>query len=232
MELKINEWNESYKQRDNYIFYPHEEIIRFISKYIRKRIGLNEFIDICENASQAKILDFGCGIGRHIKLLDEFQLNGFGFDISAEAICTAKNNFDLLGLTHLKEKIVEANIIDLPYKNGEFSFMLSHGVLDSMPFVVAKKGMHELYRILKTNGFIYFDLISNKYQEDKTSDFEEIVRTQHEKGTIQSFFNDERINSLLQNKFKIIECYQIEKVDLINASGINSRYHVIVQKVD
>jgi len=38
-------WEESYRRGDNFVFYPHEEVIRFVSKYIRKRVGLNEFVD-------------------------------------------------------------------------------------------------------------------------------------------------------------------------------------------
>ena len=45
MNLKKKEWNQSYKNKDNFIFYPHEEVIRFISKYIKKRIGLNKYIN-------------------------------------------------------------------------------------------------------------------------------------------------------------------------------------------
>lgn len=40
------EWDDSYRNRDNFMFYPHEEVVRFISKYIRKRIGFNEFRDV------------------------------------------------------------------------------------------------------------------------------------------------------------------------------------------
>lgn len=45
MDNNRAEWNSSYENRDNFVFYPHEEIIRFVSKYIRKRVGLDEFHD-------------------------------------------------------------------------------------------------------------------------------------------------------------------------------------------
>jgi len=32
--LKKENWNNSYKNKDNFVFYPNEEIIRFISKYV------------------------------------------------------------------------------------------------------------------------------------------------------------------------------------------------------
>ncbi len=39
-------WNSSYKNKDNYLFVPNEEVVRFISKYIKKRIGINKFKNI------------------------------------------------------------------------------------------------------------------------------------------------------------------------------------------
>lgn len=74
MDNKINEWNSSYLNRDNFLFYPHEEVIRFFSKYIIKRIGLNEFYKVSNIHRKPKILDIGCGIGRHIFLVKRCRL--------------------------------------------------------------------------------------------------------------------------------------------------------------
>ena len=39
-----NEWEKSYKNFDNFLFYPHEEVIRFVSKYIRKKVGFENLL--------------------------------------------------------------------------------------------------------------------------------------------------------------------------------------------
>ena len=31
MDLKQREWDKSYTQKNNFVFYPHEEVIRFTS---------------------------------------------------------------------------------------------------------------------------------------------------------------------------------------------------------
>lgn len=41
-----DKWEESYRRKENFVFYPHEELIRFVSKYIRKRTGLAQWTDI------------------------------------------------------------------------------------------------------------------------------------------------------------------------------------------
>lgn len=230
---KKKEWNNSYKNKDNFIFYPHEEIIRFISKYIKKRIGVNKFEDKNNYSKPPKVLDFGCGIGRHILLLNEFELDAYGFDLSDEAITTAQNNFKALGVEHLTKKVITSNITDLPYNDKNFDFMLSHGVIDSMPYEIAKKGIIELHRVLIDDGLIYFDLIDKKDSSFKTDvSLEKIVTNQHEKGTIQSYFDDEKIKELIKDKFEIIEQYKIIREDCFNKNYLISRYHIIAKKIN
>ena len=51
------EWEKSYKNGDNFVFQPSEYVVRFVSKYIRKRIGLDVFDDYIDLARSSKILD-------------------------------------------------------------------------------------------------------------------------------------------------------------------------------
>ena len=225
---KIKEWNKSYKNRDNFVFYPHEDIVRFISKYIKKRVGLNEFINK-SGFDVVRVLDIGCGIGRHIKVLDEFNIEAYGFDLSDVAISIAKSMFKEMQLTHLIDKVIVADITDLPYEDKYFHFMLSHGVLDSMPFNIARRGIKELYRCLHDKGKVYFDLISDI---DHTFDgnYEKEVKGDHENGTIQSYFNEDRINKLIEDFFEIEEIKLSVKKDIKNNIQF-ARYHVVVRKI-
>ena len=64
-------WNQAYDRGGNICFYPHEEIIRFVNRYVRKREGIDVFRNVM-NLPQTewesfKSLDLGCGIGRHVK---------------------------------------------------------------------------------------------------------------------------------------------------------------------
>ncbi len=228
--IKIKEWNNAYTNKDNFIFYPQEDIVRFISKYIRKRIGLNEFVDQNIYNESPKVLDFGCGIGRHVKLLHEFKLDGYGFDLSNEAIDIAKDNFKKQNLSNIADKMEVANIINLPYEDNFFDFMLSHGVLDSMPYTIAKKGMHELHRCLKNNGKIYLDLISTSDHTFNGRHFERTVSEKHEKGTIQLYFDKKRINALLVGLFRILEISEKINFDLVNKIKL-ARYHIVIEKI-
>ena len=35
-------WDQSYNNKDNFVFFPHEEVIRFAANFVVKRIGINK----------------------------------------------------------------------------------------------------------------------------------------------------------------------------------------------
>lgn len=166
MEKKFGkqaEWNNSYLGGGNMCFYPHEEIIRFVNKYIRKRDGIHEFHNVMDLPDEEwmnfKSLDLGCGIGRHVKFLDEFGLNPFGIDLSDTAISIGRNWFQELERADLAEKLTVGSVTDLPYEDETFWMCVSHGTLDSMARDIAQAGIKETVRVLKKNGLMYLDLI-------------------------------------------------------------------------
>jgi len=228
VELKKGEWNNSYKNKDNFVFYPHEEIIRFISKYIRKRICINQFKDI---TNMTKGLDLGCGIGRHVMYLDDMNFEAYGIDLSDEAINLAKEWCEKLGKHELKNRLVVGTVTNMPYEDNFFDFVISHGVLDSMTFDIAKEAIEDTCRVMKKEGLLYFDVVSGcDYEHYREYDGEEIVETEHENGTIQSYFNWNKINLLIGDKFKIKECFLIQRESIISKAK-NSRYHIVAQKM-
>lgn len=228
MNLKKDEWNKSYKNKDNFVFYPNEEIIRFVSKYIRKRTGINEFTNL---NNMNKCLDLGCGTGRHVIYLDNMKFEAYGIDISKEAISFAENWCDFLKKNELKNRFIVGSITDMLYTDDFFDFVVSHGVLDSMSFNMSQKAATEVYRVMKKGGLFYFDVVSGcDYRHYREYDGEEIVKTLHENGTIQSYFNWSKINVLLKGKFKIKDAILVQRESVINSSK-NSRYHVIAEKI-
>ncbi len=223
MDLKEKEWNESYNRKENFVFYPHEEVIRFVSKYIKQKQGINSFI---EKQKVDKALVLGCGIGRHVLFLDDFDIESHGIDLSNEAIEFAQKWFKSKGREYLNENLVVGTSTDLPYNKNMFDFIISHGVIDSMDLDIAKKTISEANRVLKSNGLFYFDLITNEKKEAK----KKIVKTSHEKGTVQYYYNDEGIDNLLNGLFEIKEKILVKRTNLISEFS-SHRYHIIAEKI-
>ncbi len=226
------QWNQSYCRGGNICFYPNEEIIRFVNKYVRKREADNTFHNVMNLGRGAiwgnfKSLDLGCGIGRHVKFLDEFKLNPYGVDLSDTAISFGKKWFHELGRDDLAEKMIVGSVTDLPFENNSFEICVSHGVFDSMYRDIATKGIKEVLRVLKPNGLMYIDLI----MDSQRGNCDEIVDSGYEKDTVQSYFTVDEIEKLLEEygNIKIIEFKIITWSDR-DGHELNKRASIIFQK--
>ncbi len=229
MDLKIKEWDDSYANKDNFVFYPHEEVIRFTSKYIRKRVGIDVFVDVHPLSWVPKVLDLGCGIGRHVKYLNECGLEAYGIDLSGVAIGTAKEIFARQGQGDLSERLCQASITEMPYADGFFDFCVSHGVLDSMPFAIALSAMREAARCLKPGALFYLDLVAGDDREHYPEFCgEELVETAHEQGTVQSYFNWGKVLELVGAEWTIKEAFLIRKTSVVSPA-FHSRYHIVLE---
>lgn len=218
-----NQWNESYTRGGNICFYPHEEVVRFINRYIKKRVGIDEFEDLSEDlntmGTNFRSLDLGCGIGRHIRLLDEFGLNPFGIDLSSKAI---EKWFQSLGRGDLVDKIKAGSIVNIPYEDQSFDLCVACEVFDSMERGIAIQGLKELKRVLKSNGLVYMDLI----MDDQLGNMDQIVDEGYEKDTIQSYFTKDSIKEFLGSEIQIVEFKIIMCADE-NGCVFDKRAHII-----
>lgn len=221
--LKTNEWNESYRNRDNFVFYPHEEIIRFFARYISKRIGIHHYQARHQLAEMPKVLDLGCGIGRHLVFAAKTGVDIYGIDLSAQAIETAQAWLSQEGLTLSEARLQQGSITTMPWRDAYFDFAFSHGVLDSMYFDIARAGIVELARVMKPNALFYCDLIAG-------DDGDVLVETQHEQGTVQSYYTQERIEQLIADYFSLKEVVLIHRENVMSGQ-IGSRWHLVLERL-
>jgi len=59
---------------------------------------------------------------------------------------------------------------------------------------------------------------------------EEIVMEEFEKGTVQSYYNLEKINKLTKDLFQIKDAILVQKQSVIS-QGRNARYHLIIENL-
>lgn len=231
MDIKRTEWNQSYANMDNFLFYPHEEVIRFFSKFVRKKVGLDRYKDIIPYDPNMRILDLGCGIGRHVIYCHEMGLNAYGIDLSDNAIKVAHEWGHNIDFPDVAEKVIQGDVLEMPWENGFFRYAISHGVLDSMPFEIARKACKELTRVMSKDGLFYCDVISgDDSKHSREYDGEETVITEHEQGTIQSYFNLKKIHALFDGYFKVEECI-LGRRENISVGGYSSRYYMVLSRI-
>jgi ubiquinone/menaquinone biosynthesis C-methylase UbiE len=228
MEINQEKWDESYSRNENLIFYPKEEVIKFLNRFIKKRKGTTSFENLILIDSKLKALDLGCGIGRQTILFEEFGIEGYGVDISSVAITEAKKLSENMGF-ELNDRFQVLDKVEIPFDNLFFDFAISDSVLDSMEFTFAKKYLNELDRVVKQ--YVYISLIASiKLPDGSDFDGEIIVNETHENGTIQSFFTPSKIQELLsETSFEIVNLsLNTEKNMLTNNE--HGRFHVVLKK--
>ena len=230
MDTRQEEWNASYRARETFIFYPHEEVIRFVSRYVRKRTGRHTFLNIGGADAAPRLLDLGCGSGRHVVYAHEMGIEAYGIDLSDTAVDQAREWAAEAGMADAAHRILQGDVRHLPWPDATFDAAISHGVLDSMSFEIARLGAAETRRVLKPGAFFYCDIVSgddSKHSREFAG--EETAEWEREKGTIQSYFNFGKIQRLIAGLFVIAECFLIRKEDLARG-GYISRYHLTLKR--
>lgn len=102
-----------------------------------------------------RILDLGCGNGKH-----SIYLNSSGFDVYASDIDCSKiiKNTEKLNLSNLI--IRKHSFTAIPYDNDFFDAVICTSTLHHAVISDINQGINEVYRALKSNGYFVFDFLS------------------------------------------------------------------------
>lgn len=219
-------------------WYPMTGMVRFVARHIRKRIGINDYIN---RKKIRRILDLGCGNGNHIIFFAEQGFTVYGIDISREAIKIAKKWLKQKGL---KAQLTVGDAEKLPYKNNYFDLVVSHGVFDHISFSKAKNAIEEVQRVLVPEGYLFITLRSTESSEcgrgKKIAKNTYVLQEGYEKGLIQHFFDLKEIKELLKG-FRIFDIelyeekfpsiYTIDKSFLQSSKGMK-KYVDLKESID
>lgn len=141
-----NEWTKLYNVQND-LSYPAEGVIRILKGSFP---GL-----LMPNPKTGKILDLGCGDGRHFPLFEQVGLTGYGTEIGDE-ICTALSQ--RLNDRGIKFGEIRKGTTDnLPFEGQFFDYLLTWNSCyymtagDGLDF---RKHIKEMARVIKKDGWI------------------------------------------------------------------------------
>ena len=97
------------------------------------------------------VLEAGCGAGRFTKLLAESGAELVSFDYSSAVEVAAANAGGAENVTFL-----QADILDMPFRDGAFDRVFCHGVLQHTPDPAG--AFRALHRVLRPGGLISIDV--------------------------------------------------------------------------
>ena len=215
-------WDKFHKMGQFHTKYPSEHVIRFLFSQFSRDISQRKNI---------KILDAGCGVGRHTLLLANEGFDTYFTDISTSALSITTKRIKNKKLKATYEK---ANMEKLPFKDNYFDGIISFGVLYYNDMEGTISAVSEIYRVLR-NGGKAFILVTTKddyrfgkgKQIDSNTYILNIIDT-GEVGMILNFLDREEIHDLFSHFKKIT----IGKSDVtsINSDRKDSHWIIYLEK--
>ncbi len=116
------------------------------SKFRRRQI---ELMDLCKGE---KVLEVGCGTGI-LSILAKTAVGESGevegIDIAPKMISKAQQK---ASKANLKIHFKIASVSELPYPDNNFDLVISSLMFHHLPLKIKKKGLEEIYRVLKEEG--------------------------------------------------------------------------------
>lgn len=183
-------WEQFYKNRGRYYLIPHENISKVISKFSIYKIK--------------KVLDLGCGSGRHTILLSKEGFNLTGIDFSKEAIKLARL---WAKKENVKSKFVIGNIHKkLNFKNDSFDGITA---IDSLQYESTKDlefTLKECKRVLKRGGLLFITLPTKICNPLVT----------------HLIFKEEEIKDILSKDFSLLQSF-LDKSHFLCTFAINNK---------
>lgn len=135
----VNAWEGIFKKRGLVFDKPHPDMPR-VASLLRKRAA-------------RKILDLGCGTGRHSIYLAKKLYDVSGFDESSEALRQTKMLAESKGL---KVKLKQGSIYKrLPYHSSYFDGVIATNIIHHGMRYEVKAAVEEIVRVLKHKGILF-----------------------------------------------------------------------------
>lgn len=211
--VNSKEWNWGIAEQDAWLI-PSEESYYYAEKWRRE--------------NKRRLLDLGCGLGRHSIFFHEK-----GFNVSA---CDLSE----YGVEHLRRWQKENNISfptaicdmkNLPFNDNSFDCIYAYHVLSHTDTEGFKQVLSEIHRVLSAGGEIFFDLCSKDSWSFTKSDYPKIDDNSLrfiggiEDGIPHFFVNREDIDSLMSG-FRLNKIRHIFDLDTPLSRGGGTHYFI------
>jgi ubiquinone/menaquinone biosynthesis C-methylase UbiE len=194
----LTEWNQILREERYSKEEPDETVVNFVA-FLKKR------------SKDMRLLDLGCGAGRHTVYMAKQGFEAHGIDISETGLSLAKER---LKRQNLDVYLLKCDMKMLPYIGFCFDAVVCFSAIYHQRLKGIKDTISEIQRTLKKNGLLLVNFLSKRtYIYGKGAKVEEntFVRQEGpEKGVLHHFTDEEEIRRLFKN-FKIINLKLFEK---------------------
>ena len=186
------EWDDIFEEKGRVFTEPHQDV--------------EQVVQVFQAHHVKRVLDVGCGSGRHLVYLSKRGFETFGFDVSQSALSLAhewleEENLQATIITHRMEK-------RFPYQDSFFDAVISTQVIHHNRMREILFTVGEIERVLRSDGvlFVTFPILSEVPSEgDKDWGLEQIEPGTYiphhgpEAGLPHHYFTEEEIYEVFRS---------------------------------
>jgi len=198
MEDEVTGWEVAYRKRPTGgREIPHEDAESIHQLFQKHRVR--------------RILDLGCGDGRHLVNFGKLGYEMYGLDYAPTAISLAG---EWLAKEGLSAKLVCTDMSTIPWSEGFFDAVICVAVINHHLLEGIRRTISEIYRVLRPGGWLFLTVGTSR-PANPTADgnwveveLNTYVRLEgHEKGVPHHFFNMEELLKEF-SQFDIVDLHQ------------------------
>ena len=140
-------WNEIYKKLGVVQKEPRDSIKALVPLFKKEKVK--------------KVLDLGCGTGRHTIFLAQQGFLTIGSDNSQSALDITQSIAKEAGIENIL--LLQNDMTSIPCPNEHFDAIVCYDVIQHGLLKDTKKSIDEMKRVLKKNGLIFVGAVSTKH---------------------------------------------------------------------
>lgn len=176
-----------------------------------------------------RLLDLGCGIGRHSIFFSIIGFDVYSYDLSEDGVMKLKETAKEI---KLKVNTRTVDMAHLPYDKDFFNFVLAYHVIYHSDRAGTEKVISEIQRVLTVGGeaYITFNSKNNpsfKNHKNTVIDENTIIKTEGVEAGIPHYYVDEQEIRRLLSDFEIVKFNHVEE---IGKDWRSWHYFVLVRK--
>jgi len=130
--------------------------------FIKPQEDMNKVIKLLKKEKVKRVLDLGCGSGRHVVMLAKAGFDVYGTDISKQGLKLTRK---WLKESNLKARLKQASCYKrFPFKDNFFDAIISIQVIHHAKIKNIRYCISEMERVLKPGGIIFVSVTKSSYR--------------------------------------------------------------------
>lgn len=154
---------------------------------------------ISKNIPTGKVLDLGCGQGRHTLYFAEQGYKSYGIDYIKRAIGEAKQEAKKRNLSNAHFQVMDLFNLKFPVSN--FDIVVDWSVLDHIYPEEWSRYLNNILKVLKVGGY----LILTEFSADDIRVKDKEKNSSFDRGSYDHYFKKEELEEIFSEHFEFIQ---------------------------